>query len=120
MTRTLIIAVGLLGSSLASSPAWAHAHLKLSDPSDGATVKASPARIELHFTEDLEPSFSDVTLLSAGGEGVPLTKTAPRDGASIVRVPARALVSGSYDVRWHVLSKDGHATSGSYSFVVKP
>jgi len=120
MTRTLPFAVGVLAAFTISNPAWAHAHLKSSSPSDGAIIESSPARIGLQFTEDLEPSFSGVTLLSTGGEEVPLTKTVQGDGASVVRVPARALVSGSYDVHWHVLSKDGHATSGSYSFVVKP
>jgi methionine-rich copper-binding protein CopC len=31
-----------------------------------------------------------------------------------------SLKPGSYTVNWHVLSSDGHKSSGSYGFTVKP
>ena len=44
------------------TPAFAHAHLSHSEPGANTTVAEAPKQLVLTFTEQLEPSFSGVTL----------------------------------------------------------
>jgi methionine-rich copper-binding protein CopC len=93
---------------LASTPTFAHAHLKQSVQADKATVERSPDTLTLIFSEDLNLAFSGVDIADASGISVEHEK--PRlegDG-------------GTYTVNWYVLSTDGHKTNGTYSFTVKP
>jgi methionine-rich copper-binding protein CopC len=45
---------------------------------------------------------------------------APNDDKKISVRLNGALSVGKYTVEWHALSKDGHATHGSYQFTVVP
>lgn len=53
-----------LAFALATSQAFAHAHLKTASPAEGATV-AAPAEITLGFTEELEVKLSSITVKDA-------------------------------------------------------
>ena len=112
--------VVVLGLALAST-AFAHATLDRASPAVGSRVAASPARIELWFTERLEPAFSSVKVLDASGRQVDRRDAAfdPRDTGHVgVGVPA--LPPGRYRVVWRAVSVDAHATSGDYTFDVAP
>jgi len=108
-------AFALAGSALA------HAMLDRASPPVGGRVAASPARVELWFTEGLEPTFSSVKVLDAGGRQVDR-----RDTAFDARAPGHVSVSlpplapGRYRVVWRAVSVDTHATSGDYAFDVAP
>jgi hypothetical protein len=67
--------VAVAGLALAGA-AFAHAMLDRASPAVGSRVAASPARIELWFTEALEPAFSAVNVLDAGGRQVDQRDTA--------------------------------------------
>ena len=41
-----------------SAPAWAHAHLSVSTPADGAVLASAPASLQLDFTEAVQKRFS--------------------------------------------------------------
>ena len=100
--------------------AFAHAHLKSSVPADKATV-AAPSELELSFTEGLNLRFSGVTLIGPDGKQVNLGEGMLMDDDKMLMVPVSGtLQPGSYTVDWHALSTDGHKTTGSYSFTVKP
>jgi copper resistance protein C len=104
---------------LLATPAFAHAHLELSDPADKATV-AAPASLSLTFTEGLELAFSGIEV--TGPSGPVMLGAASLSGADhtvLTVVLPTVLAAGTYTVKWHALSTDGHKTTGSYSFVVK-
>lgn len=105
-----------------STAAFAHARLTGSEPRDGATLASSPATITLHFSEGLEASFSHVELLSQTGELVVTTgeTIGGSEDRDLSAAPAQPLQPGQYTVKWDVLSKDGHKTSGTWSFTVTP
>lgn len=116
--KTMLAGAALLWS--VSTLALAHAHLASSEPADKA-VAVAPQALTLTFTEDIEPAFSGVTLLDGQQKAVASGK-AQRDAGQPNRltVPLQApLRPGDYQVRWHVLSVDGHKTQGSYRFSVK-
>ena len=72
---------GAVATAVLSTPelALAHAKLKSSAPSAGATV-AAPHELRLTFTEKPELAVSKVTLLAAGKDTVPLGKVAADAG----------------------------------------
>ncbi|TAY73134.1 copper resistance protein CopC [Rhizobium ruizarguesonis] len=106
----------------AATSVFAHARLTISDPAEGATLRASPPAISLTFSEGLEPAFGHVTLAAASGEPVDLDREkVGGDGSTILSASIpKSLVPGRYVVKWNVLSTDGHKTSGTSKFTVAP
>ncbi|MBP2167027.1 methionine-rich copper-binding protein CopC [Erwinia toletana] len=108
--------------TLAFSPsALAHAHLKNQYPAANAHVDASPQALTLTFSEDIEPAFSGLEIAGADNQAMPVAK-AQRNGAQknqLIVPLEKPLPGGKYEVKWHVLSVDGHKTTGNYRFSVK-
>ena len=113
--KTLAALLALPALAFATT-ASAHAHLHTSTPAQGATV-AAPAALHLEFSEKLEAKFSGLDLKTAKGAAVPVT--AKVSGAVIDAKPKARLAPGAYTADWHVLSVDGHKSSGQLSFTVK-
>jgi copper transport protein len=99
----------------------AHAELVSSDPPAGASLPASPAQLSLTFTEPIDPGTATVRLVdtqqaTVGGVGSPQVAAGTMVSATLPELDA-----GVYTVSYQVVSAvDGHATSGSFSFVVDP
>lgn len=98
--------------------ALAHAHLLKADPAAGAVLKASPAGIELHFTEDLEPAFSTIAVTDAKGRAVTAGPSEAKGAA--MHIALEKLGPGRYHVHWVSVAIDTHRTSGDYDFSVAP
>jgi copper resistance protein C len=115
-------AVILVACLTSASPALAHAHLKAGTPPADAVLAASPSALSLDFSEGLEIGLSGVILKGKDGRVIPTGAAvlAPTDDKKIT-VPLKGTLSaGKYTVEWHALSRDGHATHGSYDFAVAP
>ena len=110
----------LIGLALAGA-VMAHAMLDRSAPPVGSSVKAVPGHVDLWFTEPLEPAFSSVKVLNAGGRQVDRRDPAvdPKDRMHL-SVSISALPPGRYRVVWRVVSVDTHATEGDFTFDVVP
>ena len=102
-----------------ASMAHAHAVLDHANPRVGSTVAAPPRELLLWFTQKLEPAFSTVEVRDSNGARVDdgPAQVDPSD-ASLLRVPLKHLSSGSYEVRWRILSVDTHTTEGRFRFKV--
>jgi methionine-rich copper-binding protein CopC len=102
--------------------ASAHAHLTSATPAVDGTVATSPTELDLKFSEALELKFSGVKV--AGPDNAVVAtgaiSLAEGDDSTLVVLVSTTLAAGTYTVDWHVLSKDGHKTHGSYTFTVKP
>jgi methionine-rich copper-binding protein CopC len=121
--RGMKLIAGLAASLLTAasiSPAIAHAFPDHSVPAVGGMLAQSPAEIRIWFTQKLEPSFSNIEVLDAGGTRVDQndSKVEAQD-PTLLRVSVRLLAAGTYKVVWHVVSVDTHATEGSFSFTVR-
>ena len=113
--RALLLAVAVAGVPL---PALAHAFLERASPSAGQNLNVSPGRVELQFSEALEPSFSEVRVTDTHGRDMSA-------GAQVVNgkemdLPLKKLPSGRYRVTWRAVSVDAHRTEGKYNFLVGP
>lgn len=122
MKNRLFSLAALAGASalLATSPAWAHAHLVSSNPAANATVAAAPKAITLTFSEKVVPAFSkfDITMPEHGGMKVAVKTVVSTDGKSITGTPEAALTKGAYKIVWSAASADGHKMSGEVTFKV--
>ncbi len=99
---------------------WAHTSLVKSDPPRRASLSESPAQIQLWFSEAIEAEYISVNVLDWNEKVVSLDEpeVVEDDPKSIVLAMPK-LVSGSYKVKYRVLSIDGHVFESSYGFRVK-
>ena len=122
MTRfSCLFAFATVTSLALTDEAFAHTHLKDAFPADRATVTASPAELDLTFTEELNLKFTGIKITGPDKTEIKTGEASLKDGDKTLVVPVSGkLGAGSYSVEWHALSTDGHKTSGSYAFTVKP
>jgi hypothetical protein len=115
--KTIIIAVA---ACLIGQAALAHAFLDRASPAVGSEVSGSPATVSLTYSEPVEPLFSTVHVMDAGGGRVDQGKLAVQDDGRVLQVALQKLAPGVYTVDWHVTSVDTHKTEGHFSFTVRP
>lgn len=106
---------------LLSCGAVAHAHAKLAGAEPAAqSTGPSPAKIQLHFSEEVAKKFSSFRLSDANGVAIPLSATDAADPKSLAATPKIPLAPGVYTVTWTAIaSDDGHKSGGSFVFTVK-
>jgi len=96
-------------------PAYAHASLVASDPSDQSTVESLPTSVTLTFDEPVESAH--VAVLAPDG-----TDLTVGDAQSVdVRVEqplAAGTLQGTYTVSFRVVSHDGHPVTDTLHFDV--
>jgi methionine-rich copper-binding protein CopC len=114
--RTAIIAASL---TLATIPAFAHAHPKVMVPAKDAVVSA-PTEVSIVFSEALEPKFSKLALTD--DKGTVVSKASPvldPADAKHLTLALPTLAPGLYHVKWTSSATDGHKMDGEYTFTVK-
>ena len=116
MRRAILVIAAIAGVAL---PAMAHAFLDRASPAAGENLKTSPPRIELHFTEALEPAFSAITVTAENGAEMSAGPATVANGTEM-DLPLKHLPPGRFRVVWHAVSIDTHRTSGKYNFLVLP
>src|SRR5260221_5531606 len=120
MKRVVVLLVVVVCLLVTASPALAHALLLRSVPDANAALERAPAQVELYFSEGLDSSFSNITVLDATGKAVD-NKDSRVDAsdATLMTVSLPSLPDGVYTVSWKALSAtDGHVTTGTFPFAV--
>jgi copper resistance protein C len=111
----------LLALTVAVSDAAAHAFLDHAAPPVGSAVHGSPSQVRLWFTQELEPAFSTLKVVSIDGKQVDKQdKQVDRVDPTLLEVSLPQLVPGRYRVVWRALSVDTHVTEGDFVFDVAP
>ena len=112
--------LGLVAAAL-PGPADSHAVLVRSIPAARAVLGHPPERVQLWFSERIEPAFSSAAVWSASGAQVDRrdARVDPDDPRQL-SVTLSAIEPGTYTVRCRVLSVDGHVVEASFAFTVKP
>jgi copper transport protein len=111
--------VAVVGSALAvlllPVPAWADATLVSSTPRAGETLTSTPAAVTLEFSEQLNRSFSNATVLMP--DGAHFVSEPARDQEIVIPIAGRQ--RGVYTVDWAAVSAvDGHVLHGQLVFGV--
>src|SRR3712207_885923 len=113
-----LLALGLL--IMSAEPARGHALYEKSDPRSGGQLQ-TPGTVKVWFTEDPEPSFSEIQVLDSARRRVDLADTRAVEGeprALLVTVPE--LPDGIYTVSWRALSRvHGPLTRGGFPPLVR-
>lgn len=128
--RRSFVSIALAGLAMASLPGavLAHAKLTASSPAANATVtKAKAKSIKLTFSEKLMPSTVKTELLMTGMPGmknhapmkIAFSSMMGKDGKSMMLMPKKALVPGTYKVTWSAAGADTHRMGSAFSFTVK-
>jgi len=105
---------------IAPEASFGHAYPDHADPRVGSTVSAPQLMVRIWFDSDLEPVFSTIRVLDASGK-----KADNDDGhvdaanATLLEVSLPPLPPGAYHVFWNVVARDGHRTTGDYTFTIK-
>ena len=100
---------------------FAHAYPDHADPKVGSTVSAAPSIVRIWFDSDLEPVFSSIMVHAAKDN----TMVDKRDGhvdssdPTLLEINVPTLPPGEYIVYWSVVARDGHRTSGNFTFTIK-
>ncbi len=97
-----------------STPALAHADMIASDPVNGAVLDVAPTKIRLEFNEPVTYLSSQLRMSS----GADIRSDATLDTDVLSVTPADMLASGTYQLRWQVVSADGHPVAGVLGFTV--
>ena len=117
--RGLGAAVALTALLLGAGVAWSHAFFERAEPRVGSTVKSAPSQVRAWFTQELEPAFSTLEVVNEKGEHVDRGPAqVDASSRSLLQVPLKPLGSGTYRVKWRVLSVDTHITEGDFTFRV--
>ena len=110
-----VIALSVLSPT--APAANAHDSVLLTVPADGDQVDLAPAEIDITFTDDILELGAIVMVVD--GEDKNWAEGEMRlDGAQATQPVAADLPDGAYDVRWRVVSADGHPVSGTFAFTV--
>jgi copper resistance protein C len=110
-------------SAFAPAPVRFHAHLLKADPAVNDTLSTTPKAVRLWFSEPVELALSRVQVVRVGGDTLKIGAlrregTASTTAAADLATPGAT--PGTYVVKYHVVARDGHPTSGTYVFVVRP
>jgi methionine-rich copper-binding protein CopC len=114
-TRNIFAAFAITAALAAL--AFAHNKLIKTEPASGATLKTSPAHVEIWFEEKPDPAVSKIDVKGPAG-AVPMAAPQAGKDKSIVSDFKGTLPGGAYTVTWQTAGDDGHMSKGTFSFSV--
>lgn len=111
-------AAAFLGIAIFAAPAaQAHDQLVSSTPAADAVLVAAPESVELVYSEEVVEL--GVIIEVVGSDGEDWVAGTPTVASTIVTVPLRpGMFEGAYELRWRVVSSDGHPIDGTSTFTV--
>lgn len=115
-------AAAILSGLLFAMPlvASAHTHMERSEPADKAMLETAPAAIHLWFSEKVSAEWSKIEVTDAAGKRVDKQQvTADDTNLKHVQSALEPLTAGIYQVKWNVISGDGHRVKGNFTFTVQ-
>lgn len=111
---TAVVVVALLATA---APASAHDKLVSSDPASDQTLAEAPATVSLTYSADVLDMGAAVVVTD--GDGTDWVSDAPAvDGATVTAALDADMPDGGYEIRWRVVSSDGHPITGIVPFAV--
>lgn len=121
MPRSRPLVAGLAGAVVAmlatAAPASAHDKLISSDPAADQRLAEAPSAVTLTFSADVLDMGAAVVVSDA--DGTDWVSAAPAvDGPTVTAVLDPGMPEAGYEIRWRVVSSDGHPITGLVPFTV--
>lgn len=121
-TLAAATAVAVFAMLATAAPASAHDELVYSNPAADARLESAPEAVTMTFSGELltlGDSMTGATVLVVDADGNEWTSGDPEVVANTVTVPlADGMQDAGYQVRWQVVSEDGHPISGVTRFTI--
>lgn len=118
---TLLVAVLAAVIALAPVSSFSHSLLVRAQPGQRSTVTRPPERVQMWFSERLEPAYASASVWNEAGTQVDGgDASVDQNDPTLLSVSTPNLGPGRYTVRFRVLSVDGHVVTSSYTFTVRP
>jgi len=96
---------------------WAHAFVDHAEPAVGSQIHGAPARVEIWFTEKLEPAMSKIQVFDTSGQEVDKRDVKiDQSNSALLTVSLPELKPGKYKVVWRAVAVDTHVTTGNFTF----
>jgi len=95
----------------------AHDQVTFTAPADAEQLDTAPADVTMQFTDELIAVGALMLVVDESGEDWADGPMAI-DRATVVQPLKTGLPDGTFDVRWRVVSADGHPISGTFRFSV--
>ncbi|MEJ3658289.1 copper resistance CopC family protein [Actinomycetes bacterium KLBMP 9759] len=111
---TLLCTIALVAGA---GSAFAHTRLISSDPADGTSLAAAPARVSLTFNETMQPGFSTLTVVGPDGGRYESGEVSAQGGTVAIAVKPLG-PAGTYEIGYRVISEDGHPVTGKVAFTL--
>ena len=106
--------------ALAPASSFSHSLLVRSQPAQRSTVTRPPERVQMWFSERLEPAYAAASVWNEAGRQVDGgDASVDQNDPTLLSVSTPNLGPGRYTVRFRVLSVDGHVVESSYTFTVR-
>lgn len=112
-----MLMVGVAGLWLLPVTASAHDQLLSSTPVPGQHLATAPSQVQMRYSDDIVTIGALVVVTDAAGANH-AAPTPALDGSTVTVDLDRPLSDGVYEVRWRVVSGDGHPISGVIPFTV--
>jgi methionine-rich copper-binding protein CopC len=113
---TVALAAGAFLTLASAQPALAHDELLGSTPEPGEVLETAPEAVELTFSDNAIEVGTVIEVVDHHGEVVETGDTVVLGPEVSATLPAG--LSGEYQVRWRVVSSDGHPIEGTIDFGV--
>lgn len=115
--RSLLIAAFLLSLPFASQ---AHVHVKKTIPEKNQVLTSPPKVLQVWFNGNVEAEWSKISVKDTNGNRFDNGDARNINGdPSTLEIDLKPLAAGAYDVRFNVISSDGHRVKGGIDFQVK-
>lgn len=121
MSRSRVLAAGMAVAVLAvlsaAVPASAHDELIASSPTAGEALTEAPASVSLEFSADVLTTGAVIVIADGRGTDWAAAPAVPQ-GSSVTADVRAGMPDAGYELRWRVVSADGHPISGIIPFTV--
>lgn len=111
------VAAATVALALVAAPAWAHDELIASSPQQNEQLTTAPADVELTFSAEIMQMGAAVIVADAQ-ENDWVAGDIQIDFDTLTVPLEEGMPNGAYEVRWRVVSSDGHPISGLIPFTV--
>ncbi|MCW2598859.1 MAG: transporter [Frankiales bacterium] len=120
LLRAFLVLLASGGLLLAGAvPASAHAVLVGATPAAGSVVAVAPAAVWLVFSEPVDVTSDALEVDAPDGHRVATPGGAYGVGNTAGVTLPHGLAVGTYEVRWHLVARDGHPSTGTFRFAVR-
>jgi hypothetical protein len=118
-TRILVAVVAVASAVVltTATPASAHDELLSSNPAVGEQLAAAPSVVSLSFLDEVLPMGAAVIVVDQSGHDW-VSAEPVLDEATVTAELEPGMPAAGYEVRWRVVSSDGHPISGVIPFTI--